>query len=44
MIQSPNFEESIETAIRALSSVSDMTSIKAVPTVEKGNKLIIQSG
>lgn len=38
MIQSPNFEESIETAIRALSSVSDMTSIKAVPTVEKGNK------
>src|SRR5699024_11568581 len=38
MIQSPNFEESIKTAIRALSSVSDMTSIKAVPTVEKGNK------
>lgn len=38
MIQSSNFEESIETAVRALSSVSDMTSIKAVPTVEKGNK------
>src|SRR5690625_1178022 len=38
MIQSPNFEESIETAIRAISSDSDMTSIKAVPTVEKGNK------
>src|SRR5699024_8396586 len=38
MIQSENFEESIETAVRALTSVSDMTSIKAVPTVEKGNK------
>ena len=38
MVQSPNFEESIETAVRALSSVSDMTSIEAVPTVEKGNK------
>lgn len=38
MIQSPNFEESVETAIRTLTSVSDMTSIKAVPTVEKGNK------
>jgi len=38
MIKSPNFEESIETAVRALTSVSDMTSIEAVPTVEKGNK------
>src|SRR5699024_6362107 len=38
MIQSSNFEESIETAVRTLSSVSDMTNIKAVPTVEKGNK------
>src|SRR5699024_12195123 len=38
MIQSSNFEESIETAVRTLTSVSDMTSIKAVPTVEKGNK------
>lgn len=38
MIQSPNFEESVATAIRTLTAVSDMTSIKAVPTVEKGNK------
>lgn len=38
MIKSSNFGESIETAVRTLSSVSDMTSIKAVPTVEKGNK------
>ncbi|GAA4064172.1 class 1b ribonucleoside-diphosphate reductase subunit alpha [Amphibacillus indicireducens] len=38
MIKTTNFEESIETAVRALTSVSDMTSIKAVPTVEKGNK------
>jgi ribonucleoside-diphosphate reductase alpha chain len=38
MIQSPNFEESIETAIRTLTSVSDMTSIGAVPTVQKGNQ------
>src|SRR5699024_1771162 len=37
MIQSEDFEQSIETAVRALTSVSDMTSIKAVPTVEKGN-------
>src|SRR5699024_1386516 len=35
MIQSEDFEQSIETAVRALTSVSDMTSIKAVPTVEK---------
>ncbi|NMA90628.1 MAG: class 1b ribonucleoside-diphosphate reductase subunit alpha [Amphibacillus sp.] len=38
MIKSDNFEESIDTAIRALTSVSDMTSIKAVPTVDKGNR------
>lgn len=38
MIKSSNFGESIETAVRTLSSVSDMTSIKAVPTVEKGNR------
>lgn len=38
MLQSADFEASIETAIRALSAVSDMTNIQAVPTVEKGNK------
>ena len=37
MIKSPNFGKSIETAIRALTSVSDMTSIEEVPTVKKGN-------
>lgn len=37
MIQSPDFETSIETAIRTLTAVSDMTNIGAVPTVEKGN-------
>lgn len=37
MIQSDDFELSIETAVRALTSVSIMTNIKAVPTVEKGN-------
>jgi len=37
MINSPDFGKSIETAVRALSNVSDMTSIDAVPTVEKGN-------
>jgi len=37
MIHSPDFEESIETAIRTLTSVSDMTNIEAVPTVQKGN-------
>lgn len=38
MIKSSDFEKSIETAVRTLTSVSDMTSIKAVPTVEKGNR------
>lgn len=38
MIQSSNFEESVDTAIRTLTAVSDMTSIGAVPTVQKGNK------
>lgn len=37
MIKSPDFGKSIETAIRALTSVSDKTSIKAVPSVERGN-------
>jgi len=38
MIESTNFEESVETAIRTLTAVSDITSIGAVPTVQKGNK------
>lgn len=38
MAQSPNFEKSIDTAVRALTQVSDLTRIRAVPTVEKGNR------
>lgn len=38
MIKANDFPEAIETAIRALTSVSEMTSIGAVPTVEKGNQ------
>lgn len=38
MLKSSDFPEAIETAIRALTSVSEMTSIGAVPTVEKGNQ------
>lgn len=37
MIQSENFEKSIDTAIRALTQVSDLTEIRAVPTVAEGN-------
>ena len=37
MIKSTDFPGAIETAVRALTSVSEMTKIKAVPSVEKGN-------
>lgn len=37
-MNSPNFEHTIDVAIRSLSSVSDMTNIKSVPSIEKGNK------
>lgn len=36
-MDSPDFGKSIESAIRALTAVSDMTSIGSVPTVEFGN-------
>ena len=35
---SPDFSKSIEIAMRSLSSVSDMSNIEAVPSVENGNK------
>ena len=34
---SPNFAETIETGIRALTAVSDLSDIEAVPSVEHGN-------
>jgi ribonucleoside-diphosphate reductase alpha chain len=37
-IESPNFGQTIETAIRLLTQVSDMSDIVAVPTVASGNK------
>ncbi|CAQ85262.1 MULTISPECIES: class 1b ribonucleoside-diphosphate reductase subunit alpha [Photorhabdus] len=37
-MDSPNFALSIETAIRALTAVSDMSHIRSVPSIEKGNQ------
>lgn len=36
-MESPDFALSIETAIRALTSVSNVTSVDAVPSIKKGN-------
>ena len=38
LMQSPNFERSIEVAVRALTFVTDHSSIDAVPTVKNGNQ------
>lgn len=38
MMKSEDFGKSVEVAIRALSQVTEMTDIKAVPTVSKANK------
>lgn len=35
---SPDFEKTIETSIRALTAVSDLSDIASVPSVEKGNR------
>lgn len=35
---SPNFEKTIEVAIRSLTSVSDLANISSVPSIEAGNK------
>ena len=37
-MQSPDFPKTIDTAMRALTAVSDMTSIDRVPTVKKANE------
>lgn len=39
MMESPNFEKSVELAIRALTAVSDFSNIACSPSVELGNKL-----
>ena len=36
-MQSPNFGKTVETAIRALTSVSDMSNLECVPSIAKGN-------
>ncbi len=38
LMQSPDFERSIEVAVRALTYVTDHSSIDAVPTVKNGNQ------
>ncbi|PQQ27290.1 ribonucleotide-diphosphate reductase subunit alpha [Photorhabdus luminescens] len=37
-MDSPDFALSIETAVRALTAVSDMSHIRSVPSIEKGNQ------
>lgn len=39
MIESPDFASSVETAVRALTYVTDHSNIEAVPTVKHGNDL-----
>lgn len=36
-MNSPNFGETVELAVRALTAVSEMTDIASVPSIEKGN-------
>lgn len=38
LLESPDFGKSVETAIRTLTQVSDLSDIEAVPTVRAGNK------
>lgn len=39
LLDSPDFEQSVEIAVRALTTVTEKTSIDEVPTVRKGNDL-----
>lgn len=39
MVQSPDFAKSVEVAVRALTYVTDHSSVEAVPTIKKGNDL-----
>lgn len=36
---SPDFSKTVETSIRALTAVSDLSNIKSVPSIERGNRL-----
>ena len=38
-MDSPDFGQTVETAIRALTAVSDQTNIAAVPSIERGNDM-----
>lgn len=38
-MDSPDFGKSIEVAVRALTAVSDRTSISSVPSIERGNRM-----
>ena len=38
-MDSPDFSATIETAIRGLTSVSDLSNIRAVPSIERGNRM-----
>lgn len=38
-LDSPDFEQSIRVAIRALTAVSDLTNVECVPTIQRGNAM-----
>ncbi|WP_298585039.1 class 1b ribonucleoside-diphosphate reductase subunit alpha [uncultured Kocuria sp.] len=38
-MESPDFGQSVETAIRGLTAVSDMSDITSVPSIERGNQM-----
>ena len=38
-MDSPDFGKTVETAVRALTAVSDMTDIRSVPSIERGNDM-----
>ncbi|MFI7481433.1 class 1b ribonucleoside-diphosphate reductase subunit alpha [Kocuria sp. M1R5S2] len=38
-MESPDFGQSVETAIRGLTAVSDMSNINSVPSIERGNQM-----
>ncbi|MFL1695509.1 class 1b ribonucleoside-diphosphate reductase subunit alpha [Weissella kandleri] len=40
MLETPNFEKSVETMLRALSYVSDSSNLNVVPTVQAGNQAL----
>lgn len=38
-LESPDFEKTINVAIRALTAVSDLTDVECVPTIQRGNSM-----